>query len=151
MSNVTAWMFSKHFLMAISLSICLIQKAEAAACALNVPGMSFGSYDVFNNQPLDSAGNISVTCDTATAYSISLGAGNGSYILRTMLSGAHKLNYNLYTDATRTIVWGDGTGSTAIVSNTSVSQTHTVYGRIPAQQNAYVGSYIDTITVILNF
>lgn len=126
-------------------------QADAASCTLTVPGISFGSYDVFNNQHLDSTGYITVDCDVATAYTISLGQGNGSYTLRTMISGGHTLDYNLYVDASRTIVWGDGTGSTATVSSSGSNENHSVYGRIPARQNAYVGAYADSITVTLNF
>jgi spore coat protein U-like protein len=76
-----------------------------------------------------------------------------------MTNGASLLNYNLYTDATRTAVWGDGTGGTAVVSikyslppaGTTQTDTHTVYGRAFAGQVVSVGSYLDTITVTLVF
>jgi spore coat protein U-like protein len=151
--------FDWRFITARKLVVCLLlmiaaaltaRQADAASCTLTVPGISFGSYDVFNNQHLDSTGYITVDCDVATPYTISLGQGNGSYTLRTMVSGGHTLNYNLYVDASRTIVWGDGTGSTATVSSSS-NENHSVYGRIPARQNAYVGTYADSITVTLNF
>jgi spore coat protein U-like protein len=37
------------------------------------------------------------------------------------------------------------------VSGTGTSSDFTVYGRIPARQNASVGSYSDTITVTITF
>lgn len=138
------------WLLAVALAITASQ-AWAAQCSLSVQGASFGSYDVFSNQSLNSTGNIGVSCDISAAYSVSLSAGGGSYASRSMASGAHRLNYNLYTDATRTTIWGDGTGGTATVSGSGTTVNHTVYGRIPASQNAYVGSYSDTITVTLTF
>ena len=82
------------------------QPCWAAVCVVNSPGVNFGSYDVFSNLSLDSTGNVSVVCDVSTPYSISLSPGGGSYVSRAMASGGHSLNYNLYTDATRTVVWG---------------------------------------------
>jgi spore coat protein U-like protein len=68
-----------------------------------------------------------------------------------MTSGIHQLFYNLYIDATLTTVWGDGAGHSATVGATQSVANHTVYGRIPAAQNAHVGVYNDTIVVTLTF
>jgi spore coat protein U-like protein len=143
--------WDRRIALLLGLLLMGLQEAKAATCTLNVPGLSFGSYDVFSSSSLDSAGTISISCDMDTTYTISLGPGGGSYALRTMLSGTHTLSYNLYIDAARTIIWGDGTGSTGTLTNTAASANHTVYGRIPARQNAYIGSYSDAITVTLNF
>jgi spore coat protein U-like protein len=127
------------------------QQAWSAQCSLSTQGVNFGSYDVFSNTSLDSTGNIAVTCDVDAAYSISLSPGGGTYASRSMVNGPHLLNYNLYTDATRAAIWGDGTGGTGIVSGSGTTANHTVYGRISARQNAYTGSYSDSITVIADF
>lgn len=127
------------------------EAASAVSCGINVPTLSFGEYDPFSNQALDSASHIAISCDVATNYSIALSPGSGSYTLRAMTSGAHRLDYNLYTDATRTTIWGDGTGITVLVSGNAATANHTVYGRIPPRQNAHVGAYIDAITVTLNY
>ncbi len=123
----------------------------AVACTVNAGGVSFGGYDPFSSLGLDGTGNIAVTCDVSAPYTIGLSPGNGPYASRTMLSGAHTLTYNLFTDGTRTGVWGDGTGSTGTVSGNGSSANHTVYGRIPARQNAHVGTYSDIITVTVTF
>lgn len=123
----------------------------AATCNVSTQGVSFGAYDVFSTQQLDGAGTIGVSCDVSTTHSISLSPGAGSYAGRTMASGAHTLTYNLYRDATRTSVWGDGTSGTATVGGTATSESISLYGRIPAQQNKPVGSYSDSITVTLTF
>ncbi|MDQ3565221.1 MAG: spore coat U domain-containing protein [Pseudomonadota bacterium] len=124
--------------------------------------VSFGSYNVFNATPLDATGTITVRCTglvgLLVSYNIKLSAGlSGSYAPRQMASGANRLNYNLYTAATRLTVWGDGSAGTSFVSNTitllllGVTVNHTVYGRVPALQNVAVGSYSDNITVTLTF
>jgi spore coat protein U-like protein len=71
-----------------------------------------------------------------------------------MSQGANLLSYSLYTDAARTNVWGDGTGSTATIGNTGTGavQNVTVYGRIPgSQSSAPPGSYADTISVTVTY
>lgn len=122
-----------------------------AACTLSTSGIAFGSYDPFVNQHVDSAANINVSCDDVTPYSIALSTGGGTYDARVMISGLHQLLYNLYTDATLTTVWGDGTGQSATVGDTQSVANYTVYGRIPARQNAHVGVYNDTIVITVTF
>lgn len=99
----------------------------AATCTVSASGIAFGGYDPFVNQDVDSVANISVNCDATTSYSIALSTGTGSYDSRVMTSGIHQLLYNLYIDATLTTVWGDGTGHSAIVSDTQAVANHTVY------------------------
>jgi spore coat protein U-like protein len=125
--------------------------ARAITCGISAQGVAFGSYDPFSNQSLDGSGEINVICDASTAYSIALSTGRASYSPRAMADGTHELFYNLYIDATRTTIWGDATGGTAIVAATGIGERHTVYGRIPARQNAFVGSYADTVVVTLTF
>ena len=126
---------------------------QGHACALNVTGVNFGSYDVFSNSALDTTGNIDVNCPSGVGYSMALTAGGGTHTQRVMNSGAHRLNYNLYTAANRAVVWGDATSGTARVNGTGigVSVNHGVYGRIPALQNVHAGSYSDIIIVELTF
>jgi spore coat protein U-like protein len=68
-------------------------------------------------------------------------------------NGGYILDYNLYTDPNRMVVWGDGiSGVTVSGSGTGSTVDHPVYGRIPGgQTGAYIGSYSDTITVTLSF
>ena len=71
-----------------------------------------------------------------------------------MLSGANQLNYQIYTNASRTTIWGDGsngTGSVALPVEIPDSASATLYGRVPALQSVPTGSYLDTIVVTVNF
>ena len=126
---------------------------QGHACTLNVTGVNFGSYDVFSNSALDTTGNIDVNCPSGVGYSIELSEGGGTHTQRVMGSGAHRLNYNLYTAANRAVVWGDATSGTVTVNGTGigVNVNHAVYGRIPALQNVHAGSYSDIIIVELTF
>jgi spore coat protein U-like protein len=126
---------------------------QGHACTFNVTGVNFGSYDVFSNAALDTTGNIDVNCPSGVGYTMALSAGGGTHTQRVMNSGAHRLNYNLYTAANRAVVWGDATSGTVTVNGTGigVSVNHAVYGRIPALQNVHAGSYSDIIIVALTF
>jgi spore coat protein U-like protein len=132
--------------------------AAIGQCSFNsVTGINFGAYDVFNSSHTDSTGSITYTCvSLLTPITIDLSKGNASsYVTRQMRQSTNTLEYNLFLDATRTTIWGDGTGGSSrygpIMPPLLTQVTVTVYARIPARQNARVGSYTDTITVTINF
>jgi len=126
---------------------------EARACSFNVTEVNFGSYDVFSNVALHSAGNIDMNCPIGVGYHIILTAGSGTFEQRGMSIGTHTLNYNLYTGANGEFVWEDNTSSGATVSGiaTGMSVNHVVYGRIPPRQNVRSGSYSDNVNLIITF
>lgn len=125
--------------------------AAAAVCTVSPQGVNFGTYDRLSASPLDGVGNINVSCDAVTSFSIALGAGGGSYASRSMTSGVDRMSYNLYTGAARLVVWGDGTGNTDTVSATSTGGDFTVYGQVPAGQNLPASSYADMIVVTVTY
>jgi spore coat protein U-like protein len=125
--------------------------ARAASCTVNAIGVMFGTYDTLSSQGATSAGSVTVTCDVADSYSIALSSGRGTMLARQLQGGAYTLYYNLYTDALHSIIWGDGTGGTALVSGSGTSATYTAYGLLPARQNVPVGTYSDSVTVTLLF
>jgi spore coat protein U-like protein len=131
------------------------------SCSFNaVSGVPFGSYDALDTSPLDQTGSISLQCTELgllQTVTMDLSAGNsGSYAVREMRSGIESLDYNLYLDAARTLVWGDGTAGTSRFGPIlpilgAVEETVTIFGRIPSRQASPVGSYTDTITLTINF
>jgi spore coat protein U-like protein len=125
--------------------------AHAATCDLNPQGANFGTYDPLSPGPLDTVGNVNIRCDGIVALTVSLGPGNGSYDERRMLGGGAELAYNLYTDAARTIVWGDGSGSTGNVSINAQNADIPVYGRMPGRQPIPAAAYADTIVVTITY
>jgi spore coat protein U-like protein len=119
--------------------------------------VSFGAYNVFNPLPTDSTGSITYTCVSLVGtITIDLSKGGGSnYFPRRMHKGSDSMLNNLYLDASRVTVWGDGTGGSSrygpVTPPLGSPVTVTIYGRIPALQNIRAGSYRDTITATLNF
>ena len=71
-------------------------------------------------------------------------------------SGSHPLYYNLYSNAGRTIIWGDDSGGGESVASSfpaasRSAKAFSIYGRIPALQNAWVGIYHDSVTVTVSY
>lgn len=137
-----------------ALLVVLSAAAARADCTVSVGSMAFGAYDVFSSTPLDTVATITYTCSTpATAPTMSISRGGAtSFSPRQMLNGASALNYNLYLDAARTQIWGDGSAGTSTYSCSMGSGLSvSVYGRIFAQQNLPVGSYGDSLVVTITF
>lgn len=125
--------------------------AAAASCDISSQGVNFGNYDTLDPQPLDGAGSIAVVCDEEASFTISLSSGAGSYPARRLAGGADGLVYNLFIDAARIVVWGDGSAGSVTLANTATTAQETVYGRIPARQNVPAGGYADTIVVTITY
>lgn len=129
-----------------------------AVCSISATLIVFGSYDVLNAAPHDITGTLVYRCqgrDKNITITLDRG-GAASFATRRMLGGGNQLFYNLFMDAARTVIWGDGSGGTQFlfVRNPQPNNrdiTVPIFGRIPPSQNVGVGSYNDTITVTLNF
>jgi spore coat protein U-like protein len=135
------------------------------SCSVSTTNVAFGSYNPLAFGNTDSTGSVRVSCGGVAGllvpYKIDLSTGGaGNYAGRRMLRGAYTLNYNLYTDAAYTSLWGDGSAATLSVSGSilldllglSPAQTHWVYGRLPGRQlSAAPGPYTDTISVTLTY
>jgi spore coat protein U-like protein len=94
------------------------------------------------------------TGSAAKLVTVDLGRGNApTFTPRLMRNGASQFSYNLFLDAARTTIWGDGTGGTLRYGATNPPNVIdlTIYGRIPALQDLPLGSYTDTIVVTVNF
>jgi spore coat protein U-like protein len=122
--------------------------------------LAFGAYDPSSATALDGTSSIVVRCTNKTPYTLALNAGTttgGNFTNRLMTDGTDTLQYNLYTTAARTTVWGDGTGGTSTVTGAGTglgggqAKTTTVFGRIPVQPNAAAGNYSDTVTVTITY
>jgi spore coat protein U-like protein len=145
-------------LLLVSAALCITSIAHAASCSITLTGdFVFGNYDPYNSSPtnITATNLISVSCNGNGTATIDLSTGgSGTYFPRAMTDGVDILNYNIYTTASLTSVWGDGTGGTVDQNfsyHGSTSTSYSVYGQIPAQQNVAPNSYSDTITVTVSF
>ena len=138
-------------------SLTMVSGAQAASCQVSASVVSFGSFSPLTLDFVDSTGNITLNCTDVAGYAIALSSGNGSYSLRSLVFGSHTLDYNLYRDAAHQQVWGDGSGGNYAVTNANPvdgqNYVHTVYGRISlvTKRGAHVGTYTDTIGIIVNY
>ena len=151
-------LFSCTALAASEESCALLQSCSVSATAVN-----FGTYDPLSGSAAQSSGTVTVDCQVLlvglfVSWTVTLSTGSsGSYVARQLRSGVNSLSYNLYTNAARTSVWGDGTNGTGVVSANpflivgSNTVNYTVYGSIPAAQDRPAGTYSDTLTVTMTY
>ena len=139
-------------------SAVLMPLAAEAACTVNTTAVNFGTYNVFTATPEDATGRVRVRCTGTAPPSVTVHLDKGgapSFTPRQMRKGTETLDYNLYQDSTRTVIWGDGTGGSQTFvlpnppRNTNIDVT--VYGRIPAGQDASSGTYTSTVTATIFF
>ncbi len=134
----------------LALSAALGTAAEAEpACQASVTMVDFGRVEHRDDD--DITGRLTVTCDGPTGFEVKASPGYGSYQGRTMIGPKGRvLRYNLYVDAARRRVWGDGEAGTATIAGQSDGRkavSFTVYGRIPKGQPAGSGRYRDSVEV----
>ncbi|MDA8100190.1 MAG: spore coat U domain-containing protein [Nitrospiraceae bacterium] len=137
----------------------------AGSLTVSTSPVAFGVYDLFS--PADNVvgqGEVAVTYVVGPnpnppityTITISVSPNSGGINPRTMKQippTIDAMNYNVYTDAARTIIWNNaitGAADNVILTlkrNDPQPQRTPIYGRIPALQDIGVGSYSDSLTV----
>ena len=123
-----------------------------ATCSVSATAMGFGTY-VSTAASLTTS-TVTVTCTNTTPYTVGLNAGTTSgatVTTRQMVNGSALLNYALYSDSSRTINWGNTTGSWVAGTGNGAAQALTVYGEVAANQYVTPGSFTDTITATVTY
>jgi spore coat protein U-like protein len=138
----------------------------AVTCTVTATAVQFGTYDPLSAAPLLSTGTVVTTCTLrgalsaqATLTSSFTTGSSGKYAGRTMTLGANSLLYNLYLDAAHTQIAGNGTGGSSTGGatlnlnflNSTQTWTETIYGNMPASQDAAPGTYMDSIMVTIDY
>ncbi|MBA8902350.1 MULTISPECIES: spore coat protein U domain-containing protein [unclassified Phyllobacterium] len=140
----------------------------AQSCTFTVPGIVFSGSTIPGNVinsmttvKADCSGLLGLGRKVLVCPDLNEGSGGATSSARKMLSGANVLNYQLFQDAARSIVWGSITWPYAarapgfLVEFTTIlgpllgsgSTTITLYGQVLAsQQAAPAGTYISTFT-----
>jgi len=145
---------------ALLCAIVIPRDALAINCQVRLNPIDFGIYRPLQAAPLDVIGTITVRCMAQPgSYGVTIGPGSsGDFLSRLLTSGTGgTLVYNLYRDAARTQIWGDGSPSTFIVAGARTNQgrptvtDHPVYGRVFAGQTPDPGTYVDNLLVTVLF
>ena len=132
----------------------VVQAQVRPNCRVVADDLDFGQHGLLD-RAIDASSQVRVTCTAGTSYSMGLGYGlqGGGINDRHMrdLAG-HRVNYQLYRDAARTLPWGlvaDGLATTS--AGTGVSRATTIHGRVPLQQTPPPGAYSDTVVVTITY
>ena len=141
------------------------QAAVTFTCTVNATGVAFGTYNPLSAVGDSAVGSWTVTCNAlgsgsaTVAGTLTLSTGSsGSYAARTMKSGTHALQYNIYASASHTQVIGDGSAGTFALSDSGTVTagqvyqiTGSMYGFVPPSQDVPAGSYADSVVVTVTY
>lgn len=119
-------------------------------CQVTASDLDFGTQNTPLTQ-VDSTSSIAVRCSNATPFNV--GLNNGSNGTRQMVNGGNSINYELYKDAGRSLVWGNSGSDRLSGTGQGVGNALnlTVFGRVFADPAAAPGNYVDTVTVEVTF
>ncbi|MCU0805626.1 MAG: spore coat U domain-containing protein [Burkholderiales bacterium] len=140
-----------------------VQASVAKNCLVNSPTLNFGTYNPGSGAVTQNA-TISVRCTKNTGFTVALNGGQAANInarkMKSTSTPAETLEYQLYTNAGLTTVFGDGTtGSTGAGTGAGMGVINavnlTVYGQLPdsaANQSAAVlTDYTDSVTITVTY
>ena len=148
----------------IRLALCVllasawIGTAQANWCNVNGGGVAFGAYDPTSSGNINATGSLDMQCNSVFNVVLSVSVGNGtgaSYSSGRKMTraGGGTLIYNIYADAARTQVLGDGTGG-SVTLHISGHNTYTqaIWARIFGnQRTAQAGSYTDIVVATISY
>ena len=129
-----------------------VQARVEAVCSIIAANLDFGTYTAQGSVPVLGTTLLRATCSPNQNYQIGLNEGTspGATVnQRKMMSGVtYTLNYQLYSDSARSVIWGNTQNTDTVTGvGTGLAQDHTVYGTIPPAQQVPAEEYADTITV----
>jgi len=157
MTSVASLAFATPALAETATNAFQVTATVADSCTVAATNLAFGLYDPSSGSALNGISTITAICTQGTTYDIGLNVGdnnaNTTSLTRAMTDGSNYLDYELYSDVSRSNVWGD-TGGGNTVSNINATggpNAEIVYGEIPAAQYVPAGAYVDNITVTLTY
>ncbi len=124
-----------------------------AICSVELAPVAFGVVDPAQRSL--GTGEVVVSCDAAASFEAAISAGGAGGATRRMTGpNGGRLDYRLFTDAGRSIPWGDGGSAGDPVAGSSdggAPSRLTIYGEVPAQAGVEAGEYLDSLEVTLTF
>ncbi len=137
-----------------------VSATVAAACIVSAAPLAFGAYRPGAGARRATT-RLRIACARGTAFRVALGAGSvaGATVSQRLLgNGAASLQYNLYTNTARSVIWGDGTGGTRTRAGRGRGPARpvsmAVYGLLPDNsfnRAAIAGTYRDLIVVTVTY
>jgi len=151
--SVSRWRFC------VFLALVWHAGAQAITCNVSSGSIAFGVYNPASPSNRDTTGSVTITCDKNFTVTMSLGVGNGAGATyaggrrMTRAGGSTTLTYNLYANAGRTQIFGNGTGGSVTLDvSGKKSQSQTIWARIPGTQPTVIpGSYADTVIATISY
>jgi spore coat protein U-like protein len=124
-----------NFLVGLGLMLSTTLTEAAVSCSMSSEGLNFGIINPLSSAETTSIATINLDCiGGAVSYIVQLSQGNGTMAQRVMKSGSDNLKYNLYTSNSYSSVLGDGTGGSATIAGSSVTDTmqasHYIHGKV---------------------
>jgi spore coat protein U-like protein len=137
-----------------------VTSSMLATCSATATALAFSAYTPGGGAKANNS-SISIKCTKNTPFTVALNRGTtagGTVAQRLMAFGANTLQYNLYTTAAFTTVFGDGSGASQTEAGSgagiATAVAFTVFGQLPdnaPNQAAAPGGYTDTITVTVSY
>ena len=144
-------LISKPAFAATATANMTVSATVPATCTITTTDMNFGAYDSTKNSDTLANATITATCSSGTnatvAFDIGLNADGGSQRKLIRSGGTDLLNYDL-NESGDTAIWEENNNSIAFSGS---PKTLEVEGTIFLGQNVPVGSYSDTVTVIITY
>lgn len=137
-------------------------QAQAQSCNFSVTALNFGSIDILSNRSASSTATISINCSGSAWRNViicpNIGDGSGGSIAngarRTMVSDGNRLQFQLYSDAGRTDIWGSYVWANpqrppsyklSLGTAGSATMSATIYGLVFENQTSLpAGNYISS-------
>jgi spore coat protein U-like protein len=152
----------RSWIIASLLGFFAMEAGAQAPCSYDVvtTELDFGSITGDIISPIDITGTISITCaqllsgivNRRVCLSLPEGTGGVSIADRRMRSGDSAVDYQIYSNSGRTVVWGQGSAAVAVdFTNLTLgvpqTRTVTIYARVfGGQSSKLIGRYLSTLS-----
>lgn len=137
----------------IGLSVCAVSLSHAACNFTQVPTLQFNCSPTQQSCPISSVLGISCTANELITASLSTGI-SGNFAVRTMRTPQNAiLNYNVYTDANKQYIFGDGTSGTSQIGKQCVGACDFVLYAFSSSNSTPVpaGNYSDNLILTVSY
>lgn len=125
-------------------------------CQIAVTDLAFGAYDPLGDNAqhaLDATADVRMLCSRNAQANVMLDFGrNSRTLVRSMVAGPDRINYELFQDSSRTKPWGDGENALHVFGvGGREAQRFVVYGRVSSGQEVPPGAYTDVVMATVDF